>query len=1152
MPDYIRGRDLILEQLRQELVGPKPVGYPLNTSAAVRFRNWKEANGPWHDADTGEEILTTVGPSTRYGVGVLYPQASRSLDSVTAEANELPEDKRIPDEALAELTESLSASLRAAGTDKPEDDDLDLTSANSYRPSSMGITCRVHVPTGSRIALTGDFGRYLEVHATIGESERTWHRRSPVSLNGAFTAAGLCQSPVRSLVAEDQEARQRSGDDRLDIEVRAYSRPTDQPDERLVTFYIANKSGGGKDTASLYQSGFAVEAQDGAAILPYREQAHELSDDPEQASLHLLYRHHETFGIGHGCAADWEKTPSRGQVFRIEATPLPVYEAASITPVIKLPGRADGLEIDMRALADEQRGREADHEIRRLLEGYGAWISLRHAEVADLSEEMRGTAHAHLRDCETALARMAAGWNLVQNDPVVRKAFTLANRAMMTQQARASKPLRAVAMTSDDRFAFSGRPPVSEPGKDRGTWRPFQIAFFLAVLESVADSASEHRDTAELIFFPTGGGKTEAYLAVAAFSMFLRRLRDPEDAGTEVLMRYTLRLLSAQQFLRASSLVCAMEEMREGLPELGEAEFSIGIWVGGSSTPNKRSGAVEKFNKLADGGDNPFLLLRCPWCNAEFGPVADRRTRRRGRKKKIPITGYQLNQGKFQFRCSDSRCHFSRRSLPVYVVDEDIYDKRPTLVIGTVDKFAMLAWRPKARALFGIGMEGARVCSPPGLVVQDELHLISGPLGSMTGLYEAVIEDLCTDDRAGTRVRPKIVASTATIRRYGEQIRNLYGRRQTRLFPPHGLSADDSFFAAWARKEDGTLQPGRRYVGVHGPGLGSMQTVQVRTASALLQAPMELPAEERDPWWTCLTFFNSLRELGNTLTLLQADIPSYLGGLNLRDGLDRSHQRWPRRTPELTGRLFDDQIPKAIASLEIDAASRGCVDVCLASNIIEVGVDIDRLSLMTVVGQPKTTSQYIQVTGRVGRRWQERPGLVVTLYGATKPRDRSHFERFRSYHERLYAQVEPTSVTPFALPVLERAVHAALVTYVRQRGPERLDPLPFPEDLAYAAAQLLRERAMTIGGIDAHDLERIIARRLREWTTRERDKWDANPDFGDPERGLMRFPGTAVPASTRQLTWETPSSMRNVDSNCKIEVTPLYAAAASAEDGEQT
>ncbi|MEI2638740.1 MAG: helicase-related protein [Microthrixaceae bacterium] len=147
---------------------------------------------------------------------------------------------------------------------------------------------------------------------------------------------------------------------------------------------------------------------------------------------------------------------------------------------------------------------------------------------------------------------------------------------------------------------------------------------------------------------------------------------------------------------------------------------------------------------------------------------------------------------------------------------------------------------------------------------------------------------------------------------------------------------------------------------------------------------------------------------------------------------------------ELTSRRRNDEIPKAIEQLEAEYGEQGCVDICLASNIIEVGIDIDRLGLMTVVGQPKTTAQYIQVSGRVGRRSDISPGLVLTIYGAAKPRDRSHYERFRTYHERLYAQVEPTSVTPFAMPVLRRALHAAVVAHVRQVAPD-LRPHPFPQ-----------------------------------------------------------------------------------------------------------
>src|SRR5258708_11171748 len=322
----------------------------------------------------------------------------------------------------------------------------------------------------------------------------------------------------------------------------------------------------------------------------------------------------------------------------------------------------------------------------------------------------------------------------------------------------------------------------------------------------------------------------------------------------------------------------------------------------------------------------------------------------------------------------------------------------------------------------------------------------------MVGLYEAVIEELCVDRRQDTPIIPKIISSTAIIRRYKDQIKALYGRHRVTLFPPPGLDAGDSFFARYATEDDGSLSRGRLYVGVHAPGLGSLQTVQVRYFTELLQAPVNLSNVERDPWWTLLLFFNSLRELGTTLSLFQSDITDYLKVTANRLGLDLFKMRTFWELKELTGRLRSDEVPQAIAALEVTCTNKNNqkpVDVCLASNILEVGIDIDRLSLMAVVGQPKATSQYIQVTGRVGRDWRERPGLVIQIYMASKPRDRFHFERFRSYHERLYALVEPTIVTPFSPPALDRALHAALVAYVRQRGNEKVQrsPYPFPEDL---------------------------------------------------------------------------------------------------------
>ena len=463
-------------------------------------------------------------------------------------------------------------------------------------------------------------------------------------------------------------------------------------------------------------------------------------------------------------------------------------------------------------------------------------------------------------------------------------------------------------------------------------------------------------------------------------------------------MRYTLRLLTAQQFQRASSLICAMEFMRRQSPEeLGQTPFSIGIWLGRTTSPNTRKDAIRNLGDLKrnpKNAENRFILANCPWCRAEIGPIEN--------LGKIPrnltrVLGYERQGNTVAFKCSDRfNCEF-KNSLPVYVIDEDIYDIRPDLVIGTVDKFAMLAWLPEARALFGISKTGDQEFSPPGLIIQDELHLISGPLGSMVGLYEALIEELCTDRRHEHSVQPKIVSSTATIRRYADQIKSLYARDDVALFPPPGLDAGDSFFAQFARKDDGTLDHGRKYLGVHAPGLGSMQTTQARSLSSLLQTPNSMPLEDRDPWWTLVVFFNSLRELGTTLSLLQSDIPDYLRVLGNRTGKQFKELRKLRDIQELTGRIRSSEVPMAISNLEASCTgveSRKAVDVCLASNIIEVGIDIDRLSIMVVVGQPKTTSQYIQVTGRVGRRWRERPGLVITLYGASKPRDRSHFEQF--------------------------------------------------------------------------------------------------------------------------------------------------------------
>lgn len=1138
MTDLTATREVIHTALTNELFGPSPdapKGTALDLSKPLLFGKWEDVAAPYHDALTKEEILTESDPLRRYGVGVLHPshfadtKVPEIVPGLNAERIENP-----PDEVRA-------AEPDTSGKVSDEGDDLDLTLANSREQSTIGLSFRAHLPVGSRLRIDASFGVYSPIAVQVADKKITWWLRRSVTAVGWFTAEALTQSAGRRIVSP--QAWDVDGPDAIAIELRAFSRMIDG--QRLVTVTVTNRSSGAGNAATLFQSGFSLSGVDGVVVLPYRERRLAAELGAEEQTLRLLYRNQQTFAIGHGCAADWPRETG-SSVDTLHATALPSYEAPSVTPDI-IARDGSRLRVDMRALAQPDYA-EAEEQVRELLASYEAWIEARVGEIADLPAGLQPAAEQQLAECRLALGRMQAGWQLVTDNALLGRAFRLANEAMLTQQARSTIGLRRTTVTVDGVVRVEGPTPLGELPADRGYWRPFQIAFLLASLSSTADGRDTERGTIELIFFPTGGGKTEAYLALAAFSMLLRRLRatrnsggadESAGSGTDVLMRYTLRLLTAQQFLRAASLICALERLRERYDDLGTTQFSIGIWLGGDTTPNTHKQAVDTWNALAKDpatASNKFLLLQCPWCAAQMGPTDEQQRQKRTRGHQPVIPGYLKRRDVVRLACPDRACDF-RSGLPMYVVDDDIYDKRPTLVIGTVDKFAMLAWRERARNLFGLDDGGRRELDPPNLIIQDEFHLISGPLGSMVGLYEAVIEDLCTDRRSDPPRAPKIVASTATIRRYAEQSKSVYGRDIVRLFPPLGINADDAFFAVWARDAGGALLPGRRYVGVHAPSLGSTQTVQVRVGASLLQAPLLIGDEtQQDPWWTNLWFFNSLRELGNTLSLMQSDIPDYIVGLRLRDKLDAV--RFPGTPLELTGRRRDDEVPRALQQLEVRRGSGDrAVSVCLASNIIEVGVDIDRMSLMTVVGQPKTTAQYIQVSGRVGRRWWERPGLVVTIYGAQKPRDRSHFERFRSYHDKLYAQVEPTSVTPFAKPVMQRALRGALVAYVRMYAPIGLPPWPYPSELVEQGGQLLLSRLQHVDAREQPAAEELLERAKREWQHWGRATWDANYMTGDPLNGLMRFPGTTEPPTP---TWEIPSSMRNVDAECRTTVTTAY------------
>lgn len=1148
----LEARATVEAALRKELFGPtgedEPQGRPIDCSkGSLHFESAEASRGQFHDASTHQEILTNSDPLRRYGVGVLYSGATVGGTAITLDGEHnddvdlvgvtgIPQHEDNPEGPPIEITGTLRH-------DEADSDDFDLADANTFKPSAMAISFQCRVSAGGSFDLSVTGAHYAKISAHIPGVKQTvdWWLRKPFELVGNVPGSVLLNETNRLKIIQMKPV---GSSPTIMPTARAFSRPvpgSDDPELRLVTVAIANQVSGTGPSNAFFQMGFRVTSKGALTIEPYRE-IEQPDRDQEEQSIDLLYRNKRTYAIGHGCAANWGDGDGPSSPW-VQAVAMPAHEVISLTPnvyltdddgnyILDAAGNRRTVTVSMAALSmGTQEGRDQVETVLRL---YGEWITKQENLIPDLLPRFQPAARLHVERSREALKRMQAGWQFVGSDDIAGRAFRWANEAMLYQQVRSNFPLREVKRGKDDVLRAVGAHPEPVIPEGKGNWRPFQIAFILASLPELVDPARATRSLVDLIFFPTGGGKTEAYLGASAISLLARRLRNPSDAGTDTLMRYTLRLLTAQQFLRAASLVCVLEEIRDrNKGALGESPFGIGIWLGRTSTPNNWKQAIEVLGKLRrnPSEQNLFLLLRCPWCGTQMG------TKPKGRSGQ-DVIGYDQLGTKVVLRCVDSQCRYSRRAgLPVHVVDEDIYEVRPSIVIGTVDKFAMMAWQPMARRLFGLGGDGTREVSPPGLIIQDELHLISGPLGSMVGLYEPIIDEFCTDRRGEAPVPPKIIASTATIRRYEDQIRGLFGREEVALFPPHGLEEGHSFFAEPATLANGSLEPGRRYIGVMSASLGSMQTVQVRVAAATLQGATKVPESCRDGYWTNLNFLNSLRELGNTVSLLQSDIPDYLTGLMRRDGID---PRWPRNTMELTSRRRSDEIPKAIEQLQVQYGQENCVDICLASNIIEVGVDIERLGLMTIVGQPKTTAQYIQVSGRIGRRADVSPGLVITIYGAAKPRDRSHYERFETYHQQLYAQVEPTSVTPFATPVLRRALHAAAIAYVRQVAPD-ITPYPFPRQEYEEAINLLRERALIADPAEVPTLEREAGRRARLWDGWERTVWDANPPWGDPKQGLMRFAGTLPDLDSKAMIWDVPTSMRNVDAECRLAISTAYA-----------
>ncbi|MFJ5228851.1 DISARM system helicase DrmA [Kitasatospora sp. NPDC088391] len=1064
-------RQNLVDILERELLGP--------------------ANGP-------TELLDGV-PDAAYLVGRIAPVRLTPSKADPGEADSSDAATDVGD--AVDASGSRGVPLTAVDESSASGDEDEVEDQPQKRglmiPASMGL--RFQIPSDlDEFTVTATWGTYEPVKErkpegaaeAEAEASRPLRRfqRVPHEVPVTVKVADLTPSRTRPYVLEDK------------VLLRVDRHDDTERGCRMIEVALCNDRETPRQIpvdAWLYQTRLEVTAPGPAAFLPVNDALLEPfeEDDDELRRLRLQYRDRLEFAHGRTCSVDWAVADGARRASAVWTTWLPVSET-----------RQTAAEEIGAALLDMRRLQEAPvAELRAGLEpivqGYTAWLNGEQQRAEDLPEHLRFEGLEAVGEARRVQQQLAEGLEFLLVDEEALRCFRFMNRVMADQRVHSQVAERRASRPEES--IDEARRAILDREKERAhSWRTFQLAFVLMQLPLLSDPAAEKRSSdlakAQLLFFPTGGGKTEAYLGLAAYTFAIRRRQGVVDAfdgpldgrsGVAVLMRYTLRLLTAQQFQRATTLVCAAELARGEDPETwGEEPFRIGLWVGTDVSPKRYDEAAEQLQKAHGGRGYRLTVLqiqRCPWCGTR---VEARDVRTEPTLRRVYVY------------CGDelADCPFAEggevpEGLPVLTVDEEIYRLAPAFVIATVDKFARLSREGEAASLFGhvsrrcerhgfvhpdyqhcavqlgkshpktpTGFPPAKVSAadrlrPPDLVIQDELHLITGALGTTVGLFEVAI-DAMTDwqTKDGLPVRPLLVASTATARNAAEQVKALYGRAVT-IFPPQVLDAGNTFFSKEIPVSE--EHPGRRYLGISTTGV-RLTTAEIRVAEVLMaagQLMLDRSGPEADPYLSLVGYFSATRELAGMARYMSDDIQTALAK-------GRPWSKLPRRTgtdygslnvAELTSRVSSADITATLdqMALAFDPAFDSTAgkrerramreakkpeptrevnpyDVVLATSMLQVGVDVTRLGLMLVVGQPKNTAEYIQASSRVGRSAQ-RPGLVIALGNWARPRDLAHFEQFRHYHETFYAQVEALSVTPFSVTSLERGLDGVLVSAAR-------------------------------------------------------------------------------------------------------------------------
>ena len=1117
--------------------------------------------GPDRDSELLDEILSQ-SPSRWYLTGFLAPLDADEKQKTDETANE-------------EIDEVGKGGVDDDATPEP------AAARRAFFPSSMGLSLLVP-KEAKELRVTIRWGDYLPpANPDDPQQLKLFEERRKKEQQGEFFDPGdprgwkrkdrVEEMTVKLPAAQKPKENDVAGSNGLKLEfsvrpirdIAAFDGMVPKG-TRSVSLFLVNRrklaSDELRDTAFAFQAALEVRCDQPFVARPNLRGLR--SEDWDELVADLQYRDVCEFAVGHGVSSR-AILNEKGDCHEVHTRWIPSAEVEHVAPA-----PIEGVELTMEKLASLPDAATAKSRMSALVTHYRVWIEKQKASIPKKPKSRHDTAVELLKRAAAAADRIEAGITLLQDGEIL-ESFRLANKVM--------------AVAARRRLASTlGKEPASiDPPK----WRPFQLAFLLMNLRGIVEPTLEDREVVDLLFFPTGGGKTEAYLGLAAFTLILRRLRNPgiASAGVSVLMRYTLRLLTLDQLGRAATLICALEmERQQNADKLGDWPFEIGLWVGQGATPNE-------MGQKGDGKENtarmrtihykagktstpPIPLEECPWCGTKFA---------KNSFNLIPNEDYPSD---LRITCMNRNCDFTRnRPLPILAVDEPIYRRLPCFMIATVDKFAAMPWTGPVGGFFGrverhdrqgfygpcepnVGLPLPAPLHPPDLIIQDELHLISGPMGTMVGLYESALDELCNRKVGDKVIRPKIIASTATVRRAENQIRALFCRRAVEIFPPPGPDRRDSFFA---RTQSSRESNARLYLGVAAQGR-SLKVILLRVYLALLGAAQKWYAANggkrnktnpADPYMTLVGYFNSLRELGGSRRIIEDEIGTQITnrGSRKREGESESlfaDRKIDYEPVELTSRVGTDKVAEAKRKLATPFFDDERVDVAIATNMISVGLDIIRLGLMVVLGQPKTSAEYIQATSRVGRD-PEKPGLIITILNIHRPRDRSHFERFTFYHESFYRSVEATSVTPFSPRALDRGLAGTLVALARQGYAPMTPPKGATAILRERGrldwvAQKLAERASASKATpsECDDIrDKVLARcrkLLDEWEKIAKDYYDHGSELqyqiesGAAQRLLYEFLNPELKKlPPRHRLFRANRSMRDVEPSVNLWVKTL-------------